>query len=156
MNRTGFLSVGGFLLFLACVDFAARADTPALGRLFFSGEERRELDRLRNENKGYQASELGEKQRALPTESLTINGVVVRGNGKSTFWINGQPVPENNSSYAGIRVIRKPDQPIKVGFPCGSDDIQLKPGQKIICQRDHDHYWKSSGAGPHPPHLNIP
>ena len=68
----------------APVDGAAHvaSTTAELGRLFFTPERRRELDRQREfktEDKPAPASE--------PT--LTIDGVVTRSSGKRTVWING-------------------------------------------------------------------
>nr|VFK20047.1 MAG: hypothetical protein BECKLFY1418C_GA0070996_10673 [Candidatus Kentron sp. LFY] len=137
MNPVDLLIRGGLLLFLVCAGFTAQADTPLLGRLFFSNEERQELDRFRDEAKEHKDSVAGEKQ-AISAKSFTMDGVVMRSNGKSTFWINGVPIPENSVSQTGIHIIEQPDNTIEIGFSCGSDDVRLKPGQKVICQGNED------------------
>ena len=104
----------------------------ALGRLFFADEERRELDRLRDEYKKLENSEIRKKQSTLLTESFTINGVVLRSDGNNTFWVNGTSVSESGADQAGIHVIEQSDNTIKIGFSHGSNDVQLKPGQKVI------------------------
>jgi len=60
----------------------ARADD--LGRLFFTPQERQDLDRRRASG----VAERGE----TPAESLvTVNGQVTRSGGKTTTWVNGVP-----------------------------------------------------------------
>ena len=54
-----------------------------LGRLFFTPQERQELDRRR-------ASNIADRGEAPAPESLvTVNGRVTRSGGKTTTWING-------------------------------------------------------------------
>jgi len=54
-----------------------------LGRLFFTPQERQELDRRR-------ASNIVDRGEAPAVESLvTVNGQVTRSGGKTTTWING-------------------------------------------------------------------
>ena len=54
-----------------------------LGRLFFTPQERQELDRRR-------ASNVVDRGEAPAVESpVTVNGQVTRSSGKSTTWING-------------------------------------------------------------------
>nr|VFK30308.1 MAG: hypothetical protein BECKMB1821G_GA0114241_106217 [Candidatus Kentron sp. MB] len=133
MSHANLPFVWGTMLLL-CIGFSAWADTPALGRLFFSEQERRELNRLREEKQSPEKPIAEKKQTPLPTKSFTVNGIVARSNGNNTYWINGQPVPENALSHPGIHIIKHSNGgPIKVEFPCGSRNVQLKPGQKVIC-----------------------
>ena len=63
----------------------ALAEEAALGRLFFTPEQRTALDRERL---------LGISQRTSDAESqssYTFNGAVRRSGGPSTHWINGEP-----------------------------------------------------------------
>jgi hypothetical protein len=72
------------------VPAAARAQgvAPALGRLFFSPEQRAALDERRK-------ARLPDKPAALPPSPTTrVDGYVRRSSGKSTVWIDGQPVRE--------------------------------------------------------------
>jgi hypothetical protein len=68
---------------------AVEASSPSgegLGTLFYSGAERRAMVRARNGGGTEEVSSV-----------LTVTGIVKRDNGKSTVWINDQPVPEGQS-----------------------------------------------------------
>jgi hypothetical protein len=76
---------------LAALALASSLATPAraddLGRLFFTPQERQDLDRRR-------AAGAAAEQRAdeSPAQSLvTLNGQVTRSGGKTTTWVNGVP-----------------------------------------------------------------
>lgn len=60
------------------------AEPEALGRLFFTPDQRAELNRQRLHNPG-QASAGSDQQAAQ-----TINGEIRRSNGSTTRWINGE------------------------------------------------------------------
>lgn len=58
-------------------------ESPPLGRLFFSAQERAQLDRQRNNPRAVVETHSGER-------SLTLNGEVRSSSGRSTHWVNGQ------------------------------------------------------------------
>jgi len=96
---------------LACA--AAPAAGAELGRLFYTPQQRQDLDRRRQANI---------QESAVTADSfLTINGQVSRSNGKNTVWING--VPQETS--------RRPADPARVSVPAGEGEpsINLKVGQ---------------------------
>lgn len=62
----------------------ARAEQEALGRLFFTPQQRAELDRQRLVNPGFNAGTPDQQG------SQTINGEVRRSSGRNTRWINGE------------------------------------------------------------------
>jgi hypothetical protein len=100
------------LLLLASIP-AAQADT--LGRLFFTPEQRKQLD--------YSYA------RTATTEGnsspvLTVNGIVQKQGGARTVWINGVP------QSAGINSERTPTAQT-VSVP-GSRPVKLKVGEKIL------------------------
>src|SRR5262245_58117558 len=65
----------------------AAASTGEIGRLFHSAAERAALDALRN------AKSLPHKPAAAkPAQSAQVDGYVVRPDGKSTLWLNGNAV----------------------------------------------------------------
>ena len=67
----------------ASITVSAPALADDLGRLFFTPQERQELDRRR-------ASNSVDRGEAPAVESLvTVNGQVTRSGGKTTTWING-------------------------------------------------------------------
>jgi len=86
-----------------------------LGRLFFTPQQRQDLDRRRQANV---------QESAVTAESLmTINGQVSRSSGKTTVWING--VPQQSA--------RQPRDPAQVTLPGGEGEpsVSLKIGQTL-------------------------
>ena len=101
-----------FLLGLAAGPAAAQEN---LGRLFYTEQQRQDLDRRRQAN--IQAG-------AVVVDSFaTVNGQVSRSSGRSTTWING--VPQDNA--------RKPLDPARVTLPGGqgAPSVSLKIGQTL-------------------------
>ena len=84
MNIGILLSRGGRTLALALALSAGlpNAAEEPLGRLFFTAEQRQQLDRKRQMNTLEQKEVSGEPR-------LTIDGVVLRSSGRRTTWING-------------------------------------------------------------------
>src|SRR6195256_3155597 len=106
------LFAGAFLLGVAMGQVAAQEN---LGRLFFTEQQRQDLDRRRQANI---------RESAIVVESfVTVNGQVSRSSGKSTTWING--VPQDNA--------RKPLDPARVTLPGaeGAPSVSLKIGQTL-------------------------
>ena len=60
-----------------------------LGRLFFTPEQRQALDARRR-------ARLPDRPNApvIASPTTRLNGYVQRENGKSTVWVNGEPLPE--------------------------------------------------------------
>ncbi len=86
-----------------------------LGRLFFTEQQRQDLDRRRQANI---------QETAVVVEStVTVNGQVSRSSGRSTTWING--VPQEST--------RKPADPARVTLPGGegAPSVNLKIGQTL-------------------------
>jgi len=86
-----------------------------LGRLFFTPQQRQDLDRRRQANA---------QETATSADSLvTVNGQVSRSSGKTTTWING--VPQANA--------KKPRDPARVTLPGGEGEptVSLKVGQTL-------------------------
>src|SRR5712691_1441178 len=108
----------GFATSLLIVALGAPASAAAnenLGRLFFTPQQRQDLDRRRQANI---------QESAASAENLvTVNGQVSRSSGKSTTWING--VPQENA--------RKPRDPAQVTLPGGEGEapVSLKIGQTL-------------------------
>jgi hypothetical protein len=105
---------------LAWVGLAASIALPVpataddLGRLFFTPQERRELDRRRADNT------VGED--APTVESLvTVNGRVTRSSGRTTTWING--VAHDDADRSG--------DPARVTVERGGNRVPLKVGQTL-------------------------
>ena len=106
------LVAGAVLLGVATGQVAAQEN---LGRLFFSEQQRQDLDRRRQANI---------QETAVVIEStVTVNGQVSRSSGRSTTWING--VPQES--------VKKPADPARVTLPAGegAPSVNLKIGQTL-------------------------
>ncbi len=95
-------------------------DSPGLGRLFFSRQQRAVLDELRRRN-----ARIGEEQ---ASDSIELEGIVRRSNGQSTVWINGRahhdraPVAALGVRSASVFVGEGKTRELKVG-----ERVQLTP-----------------------------
>jgi hypothetical protein len=106
------LFAGAFLLAVATGQVAAQEN---LGRLFFTEQQRQDLDRRRQANI---------REAAVVVESsVTVNGQVSRSSGRSTTWLNG--VPQDNA--------RRPLDPARVTLPGGegAPSVSVKIGQTL-------------------------
>ncbi|MGI9334135.1 MAG: hypothetical protein ACR2RL_13385 [Gammaproteobacteria bacterium] len=117
--------------------------TPALGRLFLTPEQRRQLDELRNrkplpaqvvravepEAEPAPDTELVEPEGPVVSE-LTVNGMVLRKGGLSAAWVNGSPIWSGSVTREGI-VVRTGRGSVRVVLPSGAQSMQIKPGQMI-------------------------
>jgi len=101
-----------FLLGVATGQVAAQQN---LGRLFFTEQQRQDLDRRRQANI--------QETAAVVESTVTVNGQVSRSSGRSTTWING--VPQESA--------RKPVDPARVTLPGGegAPSVTLKIGQTL-------------------------
>jgi hypothetical protein len=98
------------------VGTAAPAAAQELGRLFFTPQQRQELDRRREAN-------IQESGTATVESTMTINGHVSRSSGRTTTWINGVP------QYDSVRT-RDPSR-VTVGGTEGEPPVDLKIGQTL-------------------------
>lgn len=95
------------LVLLAALAAPAAAPADDVGRLFFTPQQRQELDRRRNTNEKESSDTVVER-------SVTVNGQVTRSSGRSTTWVNG--VPQNDSYRTVDRShVRLEDTTVKVG-----------------------------------------
>jgi hypothetical protein len=100
-------------LTLMCV--AVPADAEELGRLFFTPQQRQDLDRRRATNR---AEEEAPQVKEGP---LTLEGQVQRSSGRTTTWINGAPQYDSHNSRDPARVVVVPNE--------GEPGVSLKVGQ---------------------------
>src|SRR6266700_3963760 len=110
--------MGGLVTPLLIVAVGAPVTAAAdenLGRLFFTPQQRQDLDRRHQAN--IRDSTVSADNR------VTVNGQVSRSLGKTTVWING--VPQENT--------RKPRDPAQVTLPAGEGGapVNLKIGQTL-------------------------
>ena len=139
----------GVLAFARYAGFAAllavTADAPAeenFGRLFFSIEERRTLDDMRNDDIEPEIlrPQPGKTAVAPVVDVISFDGKVERsGGGGSTIWVNGRPVLTGNRTVEGIRIqsSRGTNGETRFILPpsdAGETEFSLKVGQKIAVQ----------------------
>ena len=112
MEAAGRLFVGALLLALTMPPAAAQE---ALGRLFYTEQQRQDLDRRRQANI--------QESAVVIDNSVTVNGQVSRSSGKTTTWING--VPQANA--------RRPSDPARATLPGaeGEPSVTVKIGQTL-------------------------
>ncbi|HTQ75775.1 MAG TPA: hypothetical protein VMI74_15960 [Burkholderiales bacterium] len=112
-SRSAALLAGAVLL--SCLNSVPAAES--LGRLFFTPQQRQDLDRRRQANI--------QESAATVNSSVTVNGQVSRSRGKNTVWING--VPQENT--------KRPSDPARVTVPAGEGDnsssVSIKIGQTL-------------------------
>ncbi len=94
-----------------------------LGRLFYSPQQRAELDRRR-------ATNTVEAEQVVVESLVTVNGRVSRSSGKTTTWINGVP---QYDTYAGRDAARVAiddngrDTPVRVGDTLDRTRGEVRP-----------------------------
>jgi len=106
------LFAGALLLGVSTGHVAAQEN---LGRLFFTEQQRQDLDRRRQANI--------QETAAVVESSVTVNGQVSRSSGRSTTWLNG--VPQDSA--------RRPPDPARVTLPGGegAPSVSIKIGQTL-------------------------
>ncbi|HEV8612692.1 MAG TPA: hypothetical protein VGQ73_04215, partial [Gemmatimonadales bacterium] len=95
-------------LTVCCALAAAATPAPAqerLGRLFFTPAQRASLDVARSQRaRRTLATEQFEQEAAPTPQTITYGGVVRRSDGKTTVWINSQPVRDREPAGGGTVV----------------------------------------------------
>ena len=103
----------GLCVFAMTISTLASAEE--LGRLFFTPEQRNQLDYAYNQD--------------LPSENpnnvLMLNGIVQQHGGKRTAWINGVPQAVGRSD-------EKSPESVVVPLPGQKKSIKLKVGQRVL------------------------
>lgn len=109
---------------------AAQAQTPQLGRLFHTPEQRHQLDIARGLAAAPPAPPVPPApapQTAAPAPApVTVNGFVRRSAGRSTVWINQEYKEARAAQFSG-----PPQAPqVTLNLP-GGGKVRLKPGQTV-------------------------
>ena len=111
---------GVCLLLLVCYPSSASA----LGRLFFTPEQRLNLDQARKQPPKKEATE------PTAVETFTLNGIVKRDDGSVTLWINNRPITQRGGASS-----ENPNE-ARVQLPGTHRDVKLKVGQTIRSDSD--------------------
>ena len=116
-RQLGALALLGVLAAPSCAQDA----TPALGRLFFSAEQRQMLDRQR---------QLNIKEAVAADPTLTIDGVVTRSSGQRTIWTNGVAQSATPGDAAVVSPLR--DDPGQVVVKAaGAKPVKARVGDSV-------------------------
>ncbi len=103
---------------------AEAADTPELGRLFFTPERRIALERQRTYNV--------QEAQTLQGTTMSLDGVVYRSSGKATVWINRQAQNEGEGTRTGVSAVVSPKTPGSALLAPGEEKpAQLKVGEAM-------------------------
>ena len=102
-------------ILLACLITPAAQATP-LGRLFFTTEQRAQLDNDHSRNPAGEGND---------SSVLTVNGIVQKNGGARTAWINGVLQKVGKSDERNPEVL-------PVAVPGKSLPIKIKVGQKLL------------------------
>ncbi|MDZ7751806.1 MAG: hypothetical protein U5S82_09110 [Gammaproteobacteria bacterium] len=111
----------------------------ALGRLFFTPEQRAALDEERFAPPPEQAPEPEVAEEQPPPEpppplrSLRMEGLVVRSHGPNTAWVDGRPVLRKGTTDEGVTVdpTSTRDGGVAVRVRGSDTTVDLKPGQRF-------------------------
>ena len=146
--------------FWLALRWSIRTHRHVSGRLFSTPEQRIELDRLRDDSGSGQPAETvvdeagpesrPEPERERPALAVTIDGVVLRGDGHRVAWVNGVETVAGATAPAGVRIDpdRTPGGRFRVRWPGGRTSAVLKPGQTIDAKgRVRDAYERRSAKG---------
>jgi len=98
-----------------CLVVPSGATAEELGRLFFTPQQRQDLDRRRVTNRAE------EEAPQIKEGPLTLEGHVQRSGGKAVTWINGVPQYDSRASRDPTRVTVVPNE--------GEPGVSLKIGQ---------------------------
>ena len=112
---------------------ASAAQADPIGRLFFTPAQRASLDVARSQRARTTVATENPEQEATPTaQTITYGGLVRRDDGRTTVWLNSQPVHDNDRSAAGAIVSGvRPDGRVVLQAPQGARRVELKPGQSV-------------------------
>lgn len=132
------------LLLLAIAQFAQAADPAPIGRIFFTPDQRGQLDTLRTQK----AVATQVRDEPIP-ENVTYNGIVRRNDGKTTVWVNNETMTDAElrakQSIAG-RVDH--NGRILLQTPAAAAPMKLKVGQsaELLSGRVDESYSASRAA----------
>lgn len=109
---------------LALVLLVPCAQAQELGRLFFTPQQRADLDARRR-------ARVPDKPAAAVVASPTtrLDGYVKRSGGPSTVWINGESITEGSADAP--RIDRGPSGSVSITVGEGGARVRMKPGETL-------------------------
>ena len=103
--------------FMLLLSLPLCAQAEGIGRLFFSPQQRAQLDYLQAQGTPYNDGS--------HASGVTINGIVQKDGGSRTVWINGVPQAAGGSDE------RHPES-VPVSVPSRSKPVRIKVGQQLL------------------------
>jgi len=128
-------------LLLGCLLPALAGAEEKLGRLFFTPAERVKLDYLRQTSKPPEKIVKGDEEakededvanvsKPAAPPVVSIGGYVKRSDGKTTVWVNGQPVQEKTAAKDfEVGKLRSDTNQVQIKLPSTGQTVSLKAGQ---------------------------
>lgn len=108
---------------LGMTAFPAQAADIAAGRIFFTPEQRTQLDMLRKQKA------IASQARDEPVpETVTFNGIVRRNDGKTTVWLNNEALSESDLQNKQS-IVGSIGRDGRVTLQAPQSAVQLKVGQ---------------------------
>ena len=109
------------------------AHADSFGRLFTTPEQRAVLDKMRRHPYDMRAGKKLDENAAVVKKGLVINGVVVRGDGKNTVWVNGKNNFKTNKPEVGVEVRSQniKSDSVTITLFNLNKRVTLKPGQIV-------------------------
>ncbi len=116
----------------------------SLGRLYTSPSDRKELEKIRNAKPKPKEIKLVEVEKIIEPvveekeivirNAITLKGIVHRGNGNNTAWINDSNTFEGNLESQFIQVPNSKIKPDKatIIMPDDSTNVELKVGEVFV------------------------
>ena len=95
--------------------FTGMANAAELGRLFFTPQERAQLERQ---------GALKSAQPAARIDTLTVNGMIQKSGGKRIYWINGE-------QQDAVASPEKAPASVRVAVPGKPQPVEVKVGQRV-------------------------
>jgi len=115
-----------FSVALLCIALLpAPAAAQELGRLFFTPEQRANLDARRNARVPDRAAA------PLAAPVTRVDGYVKRSGGPSTVWINGESLTENAPEAPRIDTSQPGGGSVSVNLGEGAGRVRLRPGESL-------------------------
>ena len=139
MNRQLTATVMVAVLFGSLIIPVAEA-TDQFGRLFTTPSQRERLEELRKvapeqkitiQEETLLVDEETVEEEVIPVDTLTVRGVVYRGDGKSTAWINNSNTFEGGLSSQYINIGEIESNRVEIKIPSAEQEVKLNVGQSF-------------------------
>ncbi|MEO8442085.1 MAG: hypothetical protein ABI547_06325 [Betaproteobacteria bacterium] len=117
---------------LCLLAIANAASAAELGRMFYTPAQRATLDNARKQNFRAEIGNENEQQPAAAPvpQSVSVNGVIRRSDGKNTIWLNNRVVNEQQPGNLNA-AIGKADNRVRLNVPESGRNLDLKVGQTV-------------------------